>query len=125
MQSFRRTERINVILRRYISEIISRDMKDPRLASIITIVDVMVSKDLRHAKVFTSVMDNRKKPTETIETLNSAAGFIRQNIMPKLRTKNVPHLRFFLDDSIEKGNYLLGKIDTVVNQHGNDEGATK
>ena len=121
MQASRRTERINVILRRYISEIISRDMKDPRLASLITIVNVTVSKDIRHARVFTSVMGDSNKSAQTVETLNSASGFIRQNLMPKLRTKNVPHLKFVLDDSIQRGNHLLGKIDTVINEDSQSE----
>lgn len=125
MQASRRTERINVILRRYISEIISRDMKDPRLASLITIINVTVSKDIRHARVFTSVMGNSNESAQTVETLNSASGFIRQNLMPKLRTKNVPHLKFVLDDSIQRGNHLLGKIDTVINEDSQSEGSAQ
>tara|TARA_B100001750_G_scaffold18819_1_gene12828 strand:- start:571 stop:948 length:378 start_codon:yes stop_codon:yes gene_type:complete len=125
MQASRRTERINVILRRYISEIISRDMKDPRLASLITIINVTVSKDIRHARVFTSVMGDSNESAQTVETLNSASGFIRQNLMPKLRTKNVPHLKFVLDDSIQKGNHLLGKIDTVINEDSQSEGSSQ
>ncbi len=121
MQASRRTERINVILRRYISEIISRDMKDPRLASLITIINVTVSKDIRHARVFTSVMGDSNESAQTVETLNSASGFIRQNLMPKLHTKNVPHLKFVLDDSIQRGNHLLGKIDTVINEDSQSE----
>ena len=121
MQASRRTERINVLLRRYISEIISRDMKDPRLASLITIVNVTVSKDIRHARVFTSVMGDSNESAQTVETLNSASGFIRQNLMPKLHTKNVPHLKFVLDDSIQRGNHLLGKIDTVINEDSQSE----
>ena len=125
MQASRRTERINVILRRYISEIISRDMKDPRLASLITIINVTVSKDIRHARVFTSVMGDSSESVQTVETLNSASGFIRQNLMPKLRTKNVPHLKFVLDDSIQRGNHLLGKIDTVINEDSQSERSTE
>ena len=125
MQASRRTERINVILRRYISEIISRDMKDPRLASLITIINVTVSKDIRHARVFTSVLGDSNESAQTVETLNSASGFIRQNLMPKLRTKNVPHLKFVLDDSIQRGNHLLGKIDTVINEDSQSEGSAQ
>ena len=125
MQASRRTERINVILRRYISEIISRDMKDPRLASLITIINVTVSKDIRHARVFTSVLGDSNESAQTVETLNSASGFIRQNLMPKLRTKNVPHLKFVLDDSIQRGNHLLGKIDTVINEGSQSEGSAQ
>ena len=114
-----------VILRRYISEIISRDMKDPRLASLITIINVTVSKDIRHARVFTSVLGDSNESAQTVETLNSASGFIRQNLMPKLRTKNVPHLKFVLDDSIQRGNHLLGKIDTVINEDSQSEGSAQ
>ena len=121
MPASTRPERINVILRRYISEIISRDMKDPRLASLITIINVTVSKDIRHARVFTSVMGDSNESAQTVETLNSASGFIRQNLMPKLHPITVPPLKFVLDDSIQRGNHLLGKIDTVINEDSQSE----
>ena len=91
----------------------------------ITIINVTVSKDIRHARVFTSVMGDSNESAQTVETLNSASGFIRQNLMPKLRTKNVPHLKFVLDDSIQKGNHLLGKIDTVINEDSQSEGSSQ
>tara|TARA_Y100000588_G_scaffold242287_1_gene256382 strand:+ start:1528 stop:1830 length:303 start_codon:yes stop_codon:yes gene_type:complete len=100
-------------------------MKDPRLASLITIIGVTVSKDIRHARIFTSVMGDSAESAQTIETLNSASGFIRQNLMPRLSTKNVPHLKFVLDDSIQRGNNLLGKIDTVINNDSQSEGSYK
>jgi len=114
MQGSRRTERVNVLLRQYISEIIARDMKDPRLASIITIVRVGVSKDFRYAKVYTSVMADSNESSNTIETLNGASGFLRRELLPRLSMKNVPYLNFVLDNSIEKGNELLGKISEVI-----------
>ena len=121
MQGSRRTERVNVLLRQYISEIIARDMKDPRLASIITIVRVGASKDFRHAKVYTSVMADSLESSSTIETLNSASGFIRRELLPRLSLKNVPYLNFVLDNSIEKGNELLGKISEVISHESGDK----
>lgn len=121
MQGSRRTERVNVLLRQYISEIIARDMKDPRLASIITIVRVGASKDFRHAKVYTSVMADSLESSSTIETLNSASGFIRRGLLPRLSMKNVPYLNFVLDNSIEKGNELLSKISEVISHESGDK----
>lgn len=122
MQGSRRTERVNVLLRQYISEIIARDMKDPRLTSIITIVRVDVSRDFRHAKVYTSAMADSHESSSIITTLNAASGFLRRQLLPRLTIKNVPYLNFVLDNSIEKGNELLGKINEVINHDSEDKG---
>ena len=113
MQASRRTERVNVLLRQKLSEIIAREMKDPRLAHIITIVHVGVSKDLRYAKVFTSVLGSPEESKAAVETLNAASGFLRRELTARVSLKTVPFLSFVQDDSIEKGTYLLSKIAEV------------
>ena len=113
MQASRRTERVNVLLRQKLSEIIARDMKDPRLSLIITIVHVGVSRDLRHAKVYTSVLGSPEESKAAVETLNAAAGFLRRELTTRVTLKTVPFLKFVPDDSIEKGTYLLNKITKV------------
>ena len=113
MQDSRRKERVNVLLRQILSEIIARDMKDPRLAHIITIVHVGVSKDLRYAKVFTSVLGSPEESKAAVETLNAASGFLRRELTARVSLKTVPFLSFVQDDSIEKGTYLLSKITDV------------
>ena len=113
MQDSRRKERVNVLLRQLLSDIIARDMKDPRLAHIITIVHVEVSRDLRYAKVFTSVLGSPEESKAAVDTLNSASGFMRRELKTRLSLKTVPFLSFVQDDSIEKGTYLLSKITEV------------
>jgi ribosome-binding factor A len=113
MQASRRTERVNVLLRQLLSEIIARDMKDPRLAHIITFVHVGVSKDLRYAKVYTSVLGSDKEQKSAVAALNAATGFMRRELTGRLSLKSVPHLTFIQDNSIEKGTHLLGKITDV------------
>jgi len=113
MQDSRRKERVSVLLRQILSEIIARDMKDPRLAHIITIVHVGVSKDLRYAKVFTSVLGSPEESKAAVETLNAASGFLRRELTARVSLKTVPFLSFVQDDSIEKGTYLLSKIADV------------
>ena len=113
MQASRRTERVNVLLRQQLSEIIARDMNDPRLAHIITIVNVGVSRDLKHAKVFTSVLGKQEERKAAVETLNRASGFLRRELIARLSMKTIPFLSFIQDDSIEEGARLLSRISEV------------
>ena len=113
MQASRRTERVNVLLRQQLSEIIARDMNDPRLAHIITIVNVGVSRDLKHAKVFTSVLGKQEERKAAVETLNRASGFLRRELIARLSMKTIPFLSFIQDDSIEQGSHLLNRISEV------------
>ena len=113
MQASRRTERVNVLLRQQLSEIIARDMNDPRLAHIITIVNVGVSRDLKHAKVFTSVLGKPEERKAAVETLNRASGFMRRELIARLSMKTIPFLSFIQDDSIEQGSHLLNRISEV------------
>lgn len=113
MQAFRRTDRVNVLLRQQLSEIIAREVKDPRLARIITIVHVGVSHDLRHARVYTSVLGGADERRAAVDTLNRAAGFIRRELKGRISLKSVPHLSFVPDDSIEQGDRLQSRISQV------------
>ena len=117
----RRTERVNVLLRQQLSEIIARDMKDPRLAPIITIVHVGVSRDLRYARVFTSVLGSPEESKVAVETLNAASGFLRRELTTRVSLKTIPFLSFVADDSIEKGTYLLNKITEVRSEDPPEE----
>ena len=113
MQGSRRTERVNVLLRQQLSEVIAREMKDPRLAPMTTILHVEVSKDLRYAKVFVSVLGSPEERKAAVETLNTASGFLRRELSDRLSLRNIPFLNFVQDDSIEKGTDLLAKIEQV------------
>ena len=117
----RRTERINVLLRQKLSEIIAHEMKDPRLAPMITITHVGVSQDLRHARVFTSVMGRSQEGKAAVEALNAASGFLQRELSARLSLKNIPHLSFIADDSIEKGSHILQRIWEVRSQEPSEE----
>ena len=121
MQASRRTERVNVLLRQKLSEIIAQEMKDPRLAHIITIVHVGISRDLRHAKVFTSVLGGPEESNAAVETLNAASGFLRRELTTRVSLKTIPFLSFILDNSIEEGTYLLRKITEVGSKHSSKD----
>ena len=109
----RRTEKVNVLLRQKLSEIIAQDMKDPRLPPIVTITEVGVSRDLKRAKVFTSVLGTSQQVKDAVEALNAASGYLHRELAARLSLKSVPFLSFVTDDSIEKGTYLLQRIEEV------------
>ena len=109
----RRIERVNGLLRQEISSVIANELRDPRLASMVSVTEVDTSADLRKAKVFVSVLGGPDDKAKTLKALRSAAGFVHRNIRGKLSLKSVPSLEFYIDDSIEKGAEMLEMIRRV------------
>jgi ribosome-binding factor A len=105
-----RLKRINCEIQSGISRIILREMKDPRIG-FVTITDVETAPDLRHAKVFISVMESEERQQETLAGLTSAAHFLRQCLRESIATRHIPELSFHLDNSIERGVRISHLID--------------
>lgn len=111
----RRMERVNVLVRQEISQIMFADMKDPRLSVVVSVTRVDTAPDLRSAKVYISVLGDAEDKKRNMEALNSAGGFIHRTLKRNLRSlKYVPVLSFQLDESIEKGAEMIEMIDKLV-----------
>lgn len=110
-----RIKRINMALKHELSNLMMREMKDPRLG-FVSITDVVTSKDLRHARIYISVMDTEERKKETLACLNAASSFLRQRVRDSSRLRVTPDLAFFLDNSIERGVRLTHLIDEVRDQ---------
>lgn len=125
MASTKRTERLNSLLKEVLSEVIAKEVKDPRLGSLITVTGVSITKDLQHAKVLISVIGDKETKTKTLEALQSGAGFIAIQASKKVVMRYFPSLTFKLDDSADK----FATIDTILckirqeqkNRPGSDE----
>ena len=102
----RRTDRINEQLREEISTVLARQIKDPRLNSVITITRVESSSDLRNAKVYISVLGNDKQRKDALDGLHSAASFLRREIRDRINMKHTPYMTYLLDDSIQEADHL-------------------
>jgi len=111
----RRTERVNKLLREELSGLL-RQAKDPRLDSFVTVTEVVISPDLRQAKVFVSILGDEKEQERVLAGLAAASGFFRRQLAPRLTMRFVPELAFLRDDSIERGSHLLQLIDQVESQ---------
>ncbi len=109
----RRTERINGLLREEISDLVRREIKDPRISELVSVTDVEVSPDLRHARVFVSVLGSPEERDETMRILTSAAHFLRRELGKRLTIRYTPELDFRSDDSLERGAHLADLLRQV------------
>jgi len=108
-----RIERVNSLIRQEISELLQRQVKDPRLGNFVAVTNVSTSPDLRQAKIFVSRIGSEEEKQETLSVLTAASGFFRNELAKRLRLRHIPELNFHWDDSIERGDYLLQLIDEV------------
>jgi ribosome-binding factor A len=118
----RRAERLQEFLRDELGQIILQELKDPRIG-FVSITDVEVSEDLRHARVFVSVLGDEEAKEQTMAGLHSAQGFIRGEIARRMRTRYTPEIAFKLDQSIERGTRVVTLIRDVTKEaHGDTPG---
>jgi ribosome-binding factor A len=108
-----RIERVNHLIRQEISELLQRQVKDPRLGNFVTITEVATSADLRYAKVFVSRIGDEVEKRETLNILTGASGFLRKELAKRLKLRYIPELSFRWDDSIERDARLQKLIDQV------------
>jgi len=98
-----RSERVATLVKKELSELILIHVKDPRVKSVI-LSNVVITKDLREAKVYFSrydnLNDNEDNLKESLEGLNKASKFLRVKLGENLNLRNVPALKFFIDNSI-------------------------
>lgn len=105
--------RINMEVQKELSMLISRDIKDPRINPMTSIVHVEVAPDLKTAKVYISVLGDEQSKNDTLAGLKRASSFIRGQLAKNLNLRNTPELTFVLDNSIEYGVHMSRLIDEV------------
>lgn len=106
-----RTARLDELLREEISEVIRRDVDDPRVG-FVTITDVEVSPDLRHASVWVSVIGTDAEKRQTLRALGRAMPFVRQRL-GRLRLKRIPELHVKHDETAARGTRVLRILDEL------------
>jgi ribosome-binding factor A len=114
---FKRADRVGDAIRREISEMLIRGIKDPRVAPV-TITRVHISDDLRAARVYFSVMGSETDRKESIEGLNSAKGYIKREMGRRIHLRYVPDLVFEYDSSVEYADHINRLIKDL--QHEED-----
>lgn len=109
-----RIDRISEDIKRELIAVL-REVKDPRVSKMLTVVKVDVSNDLSYAKVYVSDVNGIEAAKESVKGLKAASGFIRKRLGANLHLRKTPELKFIADDSIEKGMNLFNKIKDIEN----------
>lgn len=107
-----RQDQLGEVIAHELIDLIRTRMKDPRIG-FASITDVDLSADLRHAKVFVSVMGDKQEQQDTLGALNHASGFLRHELAQRLTVRHTPEIAFRLDESIAHGAHVLDLINQV------------
>jgi ribosome-binding factor A len=108
-----RIERVNNLIRREISELLQRQVKDPRLGGFVIVTEVSASSDLKYAKIFVNCVSCTGEREQMLSGLAAASGYLRNELAKRLKLRRIPELSFHWDDSLERGARLLELIDRV------------
>lgn len=111
-----RANRVGEQMKKELSEIIGRKIKDPRIG-FVTVTDVHVTGDLQQATVYISVLGDEEQRENTLKGLAKAKGFIRSEIGSQIRLRKTPEIVFEFDESIDYGN----RIETLLTKIHNEE----
>lgn len=109
----RRSDRVAEAIREAVATFLAEGVKDPRITGLVTVTGAQASRDLRHAKVFVSVLGSAVERAATLEGLRSLAGYLRAHLGRDLRLRLAPEISFHLDDSIAYAariESLLGSV---------------
>ena len=112
-REYPRARRVEEQLKRLLSELVRREVKDPRVG-LITITSAEVSRDLTHATVFFTPFAGTGDAGAALEALQHAAGFLRHQVRNQMRLRVAPELVFRIDDSVERGARLSALIHDAV-----------
>jgi ribosome-binding factor A len=107
-----RANRVGEQMKKELSDIIGRKLKDPRVG-FVTVTAVEVTGDLQQATVFISVLGNDEEKEKTLAGLAKASGFIRSEIGKRIRLRKTPEIFFQFDSSIEYGNRIETLLDNI------------
>lgn len=108
-----RNLRVAQSIKKEMSDIILRGLKDPRIGGLVSVTDVECSNDCRRARIFISVFGNEEQQTGTLEALTDHAGQIRGELCRRLQLRFAPDISFKLDNSLERGAQVSALINKI------------
>ena len=119
--SNRRSVRVAEAVREEVASFLTEGAKDPRLVGFVTVTGVDVTNDLRHARVFVSIMGSETERSTTLEGLESLASHLRSRVARTLRLRSAPEVEFRLDQTVERA----ARIESLLSDLRRDEESKK
>ena len=121
MANNRRIERVASLIKREVSQMLLYGVKDDRVGSgMVSITDVDVSGDLQHAKIFVSIYGTQEARAQTMAGLASATGYVRSHLARRVRLRRTPEVVFLEDRSLERGDRMLGLLNSLSENRPRD-----
>ena len=120
MMQYKRADRVGDLIKEEISRIIQQELKDPGIG-FVTITGAELSDDLKHAKIFYSVLGDEEAKKESSSALRRACGFVQREMGRRLRLKYTPEIYFLFDPSVEYG----ARIERLIEKMHQSERSTK
>lgn len=105
MKSFPRSDRVGGLIKKNLSDLLQKKIKDPRL-QMTTITNVKMSSDLRHARIYFIKSGGEKSKVEAIEGFKNALGYVKRTLARQLGLRYMPELKFFYDESFDHGSHI-------------------
>ncbi len=116
MNEFRK-KRLNEQLKREISTLIFKEIKDPRIKGFVTVTEVDIATDMKTAKVYISIFGIKEESKKKcLKGLQNSSPFLQYKLSKQLRIRYIPNLQFKMDSSIEKGFSIIEKLENIKNK---------
>lgn len=119
MTSFSRADRVSGLIQKTLSDLLNKSIHDPRLQRA-TITMVKMSADLKLARVYFAIFGDNTKSADASRGFESARGFIKRILAPKLGLRYMPDLEFFYDDSFDYGSHIDQLLEKIKAENGPD-----
>jgi len=119
MTYFSRADRVSGLIQETLSDLLNKNIHDPRL-QMATITRVKMSADLKLARVYFAIYGDDKKSEAAAKGFESARGFIKRILAPKLGLRYMPDLKFFYDDSFDYGSHIDQLLEKIKTENGPD-----
>lgn len=100
------------LLKEEVSDIVRREIRDPRLG-FFTVIDAEITSDFQHAKIFVSILGTEEVRKQSMDVLKHAQHFIRQEFGKRVRMKVLPDIQFFYDESVDKGVRMFELLEEI------------
>ena len=124
MADSRRADRVGEAIREEVARFLTEGAKDPRLVGLVTVTGVEVSRDLRHARVFVTILGSDSERAASIDALESMKGHLRSRLAKTLRLRVAPELGFRLDDSVARAARIESLLAQVREKKAGDDGSS-
>ena len=119
MTSFARADRVSGLIQETLSDLLNKSIHDPRL-QMATITKVKMSADLKLARIYFAIYGDDNKSEAAAKGFESARGFIKRILAPKLGLRYMPDLKFFYDDSFDYGSHIDQLLEKIKTDNGPD-----